>query len=168
MHNPNKGFVEIRFSREIKEQFTKIVNDLIPAELLYNSPFVSHIKGNMGKTLHCTLFFGLDTRLLNDPELLEILSEFNVEQLELGDLFFLNGYQNLYRILCIEVLDKDNKLQNISDKIQNFARTNGKRYEFRPHLTLAYVTNDFHLPGELPEFPKTIAVAEVKASSELE
>jgi len=160
------AFAEITFSKEIKDCFSKIVKDIVPEKALYYSPVIERIKGDMTNTLHCTLFYGLNPNLINDSSLNNLLIEANIEVVKLGKLFFIDGYQGLYKVLCIEVIDYDKSLSILSEKIYQFAKN--VKYEFKPHLTLAYVTSDYKFPEDLTEIRKEIKVSKVKISRNLD
>ncbi len=159
------AFVELRFTQKTIDTFDKFLNSIISKEQFYYSPVVEHIRGNMSKTLHCTVFFGLNVDHRLDAKLIEVLSQNTVEDLELGKLSYIDGYENLYKVLIVEVLDSNGKLHELLSSIEEYVLNddpNFKIREFRPHLTLAYVANDFVLPDNLPELPRRIDVSKVR------
>lgn len=72
---------------------------------------------------------------------------------------------DLYKILCVEVLDTENKLKEISNTFKIFAHEESVQLEFNPHLTLAYVQPDFELSTNY-SIPDFIKIKEVKYSGE--
>lgn len=150
----NKAFVEIVFPKNVKEIFSKLVAEIVPKNMLYSSDEVSHIKGDMTKTLHCTILFGLDRFQINNPELIDLVEKNKILEVELGNLFFFEGYQNMYKILCIEVLDANKTLDKFAKKLEQFSTKTPR--EFRPHLTLAYVSNDYKIPKQIPSIPEKV------------
>lgn len=157
----NKAFVEITFNNEVEDYFKKLVNQLVPEKFLYSSDVVSHIRGNMANSLHLTLFFGLENYQIDNPEINKIINSTTFKEIKLGKLFFFEGYENLYRVLCVEVLDEDKKLFNLSKKFESFAPDREPK-EFKPHLTLAYVTNDYEIPVNLPKIKVSIPVEKLQ------
>ena len=140
------AFVEIVFSAKVKQYFKKLVNKLVQKESLYDSPVAGHIRGDMTGTLHCTLFFGLQPEALRDTKLLSLIQNSGIDKIKLGGFFFFEGYENLYRVLCLEVKDEDHRLLELSKKIEGFVKgKEAKEKEFKPHLTLAYVDKDYTL-----------------------
>lgn len=163
----NKAFVELKFNEETIDSFDKFLKNIIPEEMLYSSPVAEHIRGNMSKTLHCTVFFGLSENTKNNIELKEIIKQNALNEIKLGELSYINGYENLYKVLVIEVLDKDGKLNKLFNSIEDFALKEDPDFrvrEFKPHLTLAYVQNNYKLPNDLPSLPNQIDVSEIKIS----
>lgn len=159
------AFVEIVFSAQDKQYFKNLVNKLVKKESLYDSPIAEHIRGDMTDTLHCTLFFGLQPEAIHDSELLSLLQNSGLEKISLGDFFFFEGYENLYRVLCLEVKDEDHKLLELSKKIEGFVKGKEiKEKEFKPHLTLAYVNKEYKLPGNLEEIRKELDIEDIKVS----
>lgn len=165
--NKNYAFIEITFSKEDKNYFYNLVQGIVHNDSLYYSPVIERIKGNMANTLHCTLFYGLRPESIDNLELRHLINEanINIKEIQLGDLFFIEGYQGLYRVLCIEVLDKDKYLETLSNEIGNFSDV---EYKFKPHLTLAYVRPGYSLPKTLPDINKIMKVEKVKISLKLD
>jgi 2'-5' RNA ligase len=163
----DRVFVELKFSQDTVKIFDKFLKEIIPENMLYYSPVAEHIRGNMSKTLHCTIFFGLNEQAIANVELKKILNENQIKLIELGELSYINGYENLYKVLIINILDRDGKLNSLHNKIEDFALredTDFKVREFKPHLTLAYVQNEFELPSNLPELPKKVNIVETRIS----
>lgn len=161
----DKAFVELKFSHDTVKIFNNLLKEIIPENMLYYSPVVEHIRGNMSKTLHCTIFFGLNEQVISNAELQKILNENQIDEIELGDLSYINGYENLYKVLVINILDRDGKLNSLHNKIEDLALKEDPDFrvrEFKPHLTLAYVQNEYMLPNTVPELPKMIDVAECR------
>lgn len=158
-------YVEVTFSEKAKEHFSNLVDKTVPQEQLYKSPVVEFIDGKVTDKLHLTLFYGLDANSSDNQELKDLLSSFEVKELKLGNPFFFSGFQNLYKVFCIEVLDQDLKLKTLSDQIKQFAPVENQRYVFKPHITLAYVENEFNLPEEPLEFEKVLKVEGVRTAS---
>jgi len=159
------AFVEIIFSNKDNQYFKNLVNTIVDKDIFYDSPVAEHIRGDMTDTLHCTLFFGLQPSSVNDPELLSLISNSEFNTLDLGDFFFFEGYENLYRVLCLEVKDTDNKLFELSKKIESCVKGGEvKEKEFRPHITLTYVNKDFKLPDNTENTKKQIDIEKIRVS----
>lgn len=163
--NKSFYFVEITFSEKSKEHFSKLVDNIVPTELLYKSPVVEYIDGKVTDKLHLTLFYGLDSSASDNQELKDLISSFDVTELRLGKPFFFSGFQNLYKVFCIEVLDSDLQLKKLSEQIKQFAPVENQRYVFKPHITLAYVQNEFTLPDQQLEFDEVLKVDGVRIAS---
>lgn len=146
----DKAFVELKFNKETIELLDNFLKKIIPEDMLYYSPVVEHIRGNMSKTLHCTIFFGLNEDAVTNTELKDILNN-KVNEIYLGELSYINGYENLYKVLVVNVSDSDKELITLHNKIEDFALKENPDFntrEFKPHLTLAYVKNEYELPKD--------------------
>lgn len=161
----DKAFVEISFSDEVKDYFHNYINQIIPSTSLYYSPVAEHIRGNMASTLHCTLYFGLTVEEMKNSRIINLLTNANIKELKLGDLHFLEGYQNLYKVLILDIVDTDDILLNLAKEISKHAED--KRFierEFKPHLTLAYTDLDYTLPKQLSKLNKLIPIDQIRMS----
>lgn len=163
--NKSFSYVEVTFSEKAKEHFSNLVDKIVPQEQLYKSPVVEFIDGKVTDKLHLTLFYGLDANSSDNQELKDLLGSFEVQELRLGKPFFFSGFQNLYKVFCIEVLDQDLKLKTLSDQIKKLAPIENQRYVFKPHITLAYVQNEFVLPDQPLEFEEVLKVDGVRIAS---
>lgn len=164
-NSKDHAFVEIIFSAQDKQYFKNLVNKLVKKDSLYDSPVAEHIRGDMTDTLHCTLFFGLQPEAIHDSELLSLLQNSGLSKISLGDFFFFEGYENLYKVLCLEVKDEDHKLLEVSKKIEGFVKGKEvKEKEFKPHLTLAYVNKDYKLPDNIQKNKKELDIEGIKVS----
>lgn len=162
----SNAYIEVTFDKETKDYFSKIVNQLVPKNNFYYSPDpeYSHINGDVTQKLHCTLFFGIDPSTIKDKKLLDIIDNSDFREITLGDLVILNGWQNEYKIICIEVLDEDGRFTKFVKEIEGFVNNENIAYEVKPHISLAYVQPDYELPKQPVEMNKKIKSHEVKVS----
>lgn len=163
----DKAFVELKFSEAVISIFDNFIKETIPENMLYYSPVAEHIRGNMSKTLHCTVLFGLTEDSRKNESLKNLIDRNKVEKIYLGKLSYIAGYENLYKVLVIEILDNDGKLNKLHKALESFALKEDPDFkvrEFKPHLTLAYVQNEFELPSNLPELAEFIEVEKLEVS----
>jgi hypothetical protein len=72
------------------------------------------------------------------------------------------GWQKRYQVLCIEILDPDNSLKQLSDSFKQFIYVEKAQYpNIVPHVTLAYVNLAYTLTT-IPELPTSIKIKEIK------
>lgn len=160
----NKSFVEITFKDQDKEFLSKKINSIVPQDKFYYSDVAEHIRGNICHALHCTIFFGINSQTDNLSELDEFIESQDLGAIQIGGLFFINGYQDLYKVLCLEVKDEDNKLKNIHDAIGKQIKRPDPR-EFKPHLTLAYLTNDVIISQKDLVFPDFLNIDKIQITT---
>lgn len=161
----DKAFVEVTFGDEVKRQMDEIINQLVEEDNYYYSPVMEHIRGNMSRTLHCTVYHGLSPRAKSDEDLKLIVESVEVPELKLGKLKFVDGFENLYKILMIDV-DDSGVLRNLNQSVFEHAlkfNPDLSPREFSPHVTLAYINNEFELPTE-NIFPETLKTDSVRIS----
>ncbi len=165
--NKRHAYVEVIFDKEASDYFSGIVSEIVNKDELYYSPIVERIQGDVTDGLHSTLFFGLDESEFDNPELKKYLEGVTIDKIKLGKLMLFRGYQGLYRILNIEVLDEDNKLFEIFERLKLF-KYNPEviHYEFKPHITLAYVKPSYTIPTNIPEINKELEPKEIRISIE--
>jgi len=119
------------------------------------------------KALHCSVLFGLNEDVVSNRELESLLKEHRIDKIKLGELSYINGYENICKVLTIVVLDSDNKLNTLHNSIEDFVLKENSDFqvrEFKPHLTLAYVKNEYELPKDFSLPLDIIEVAETKIS----
>ena len=159
------AFIELTFHDEQKKEFSEILKKIVPVDQFYKSPVIGYIDGDVTDSLHCTLFFGLDPQAVYDSELKKIFKDYKFDLLNLGKLQLFEGFQGLYKILTIEVLDRDNSLLEFSDRVSKMRINKHLGHkDFKPHITLAYVNSDYELPDEIPEFSHEIKTKDLQIS----
>jgi len=156
------AYVELMFFKNATKQFKKIVKDVVSKEQFYYSDQISRISGDVTDKIHFTLFYGLDESVMNNKELKKLLKKIEVKKLDLSKLVLFEGYQGMYKVLCVEVNDEDKTLYNLSEKMLDFEHDEelGKR-EFKAHITLAYVQPDYVLPKQYALDKKPVRVKKI-------
>ncbi len=156
------AYIKATFYKEDIDNFNNLVNEIVEPSLFYSSDVVEHIKGNVTSKLHLTLFFGINPRLYNFLEIEEYVKNIKLESIELGDMFLMDGFQSLYKILSINVLDNNKELEKIYNDVKELINDERDTSRFLPHLTLAYVDNDFMLPNDTVSYPKKLRIQDVR------
>lgn len=156
MNKPELAYVELTLPEDVKEYLRKILNQVVKEDEFYYSPVMSHIKGDVTGKAHIKFFYGLDPSAVDNEDLKQLLKNADdVKELKLGEFMLINGYQGLYKILAVQVIDQDRKLTNLVNKIRKFS-SRPNSYEFKPHITLAYVGADYSLPITQPVLKESI------------
>lgn len=157
----NLGYVEVKIDKTGTEIFHQLVMRICNKDDFYKSDVVNYINGDVTSKLHLTIFYGCNATGKQLKMLKNYVNKINLPELKLDKLFLLPGYQNLYQILCVKVIDKDNKLKKIYQDISNYGHDPKIIHsKFLPHLTLAYVRSDYKIP---PKFtvPKLVKIKSI-------
>lgn len=159
------AYVELVFYKNARKHFKKMVKDVVSKNQFYYSDVVSRIQGDVTDKIHFTLFYGLDESVMNNKELKKLIKNTKIKELKLKKLVLFDGYQGLYKVLCVEIEDEDKSLSSLSKNMLNFEHDEelGKR-EFKPHITLAYVQPDYVLPEAYKMEKDTIRVKKIQLS----
>jgi 2'-5' RNA ligase len=155
----NIGYVEILFNSEEKQILINRVRSLLNQNDLYYSDVVQRIAGDVTKSLHLTLYFGLIDEDIDHSDLRNVLEKINIKEVKIKSIDLWNGYQDLYKILVLSIDDSDKLLAKYSNQFSKFPHE--KEYEFKPHITLAYVKNTFVMPNTIV-LPNKILVSDVR------
>lgn len=159
----NSSYVSAEFSDKIKAEFFELTNQTVDSEFFYKSPEKEYINGNVANNLHLTMYYGLDDDLKNSQSFQELLDSIDLKKIYLGDIFLQRGFQGLYKILMIEVIDEDEQLYKIAEQISEYDPRYTKKFlrTFMPHLTLCYVENNFDINSIKNIFPEEVAVDKI-------
>lgn len=101
MISQNYGFVQVEVSPASRDHLQTIVSKLVPADLLYKSPEISYIAGNVADKAHLTVCYGIENSDLvkrsqsTGPKIKVPKSSTIV------DVNFVVGYQDLYYSIFI-------------------------------------------------------------------
>lgn len=157
------AYVELVFYKNVRKHFKKIVRDVVSKDQFYYSDVVSRIRGDVSDKVHFTLFYGLEETVLNNKDLARVIKKMQIKELKLKKLVLFEGYQGMYKVLCVEVDDDDKSLFSLSQKMLEFEHDeeHGKR-EFKPHITLAYVQPNYELPKNYSIEDKKIRVKKIE------
>jgi 2'-5' RNA ligase len=155
------GYISILFQENDVKIFKNIIANVCSQEDFYYSEIRESISGDVTAKLHLTIFYGLIAEKIDKTKMKRHLESIKLESLKLGKIFLKSGYQNLYQILEVEVLDENNVLKEIYESFKVFSYEESVQLEFKPHLTLAYVKSDYQL-SKIPEYLNTIKIKEIK------
>ena len=155
------SYIKVSFYHKDIMIFKDITKKLCTPEDLYYSDIASGISGDVSSKLHYTLFYGLADSV-NKLEIWKYVKNIQLPELKLGKLFLIPGWQNQYQVLCIEVLDPDNNLKQLSNSFKQFIYVEKVQYQnIIPHITLAYVNLNYSLK-DVPELPTSLKIKEIK------
>lgn len=167
---PTRAFVEAIFFENTIQEFYDLTNQIVPKQMFYYSDKLPTIQGNVCKSLHLTIFFGLDELDKDNPEIQKILKNFNkqITEIHTSQLSLINGFRNLYQILVAKVMDRNNILKSANREVfeyilgKNFT---GRQREFFPHLTLAYVKNEYVPDQKYLNVNKKIKIKQIQITT---
>lgn len=155
------GYVMVGLQEKDILTFMSLVRNICDQTDFYYSEVIDYIKGDVSARMHLTLFYGFIDEKIDKKKLKEHIKKINLKNLKLGKLFLTQGYQNQYKVLCLEVLDENNNLKKIHDSFKAFPYESTVQHgTFKPHLTLAYLRPNFTL-NQYPSFPTKIKVKKI-------
>lgn len=138
------GYVQIEVAPDSRSRLQTVVSELIPDELLYKSPEISYINGNVADKAHLTICYGIE-----NSDLAEKFHRTGTKIKGHGtstivEVNFKAGCQDLYYSIFITpmVSDDVHKLNNWIKKNNTIAPTSRN---FEPHITLCYIENKARL-----------------------
>lgn len=155
------GYIEVTFLKKDISIFKNIIQNICKKEDFYYSDNINYISGDVTSKLHLTLFYGLVDKDVNKKNLNAHIKKIKLESLKLDSIRIRPGYKDLYQSLCVEVLDKNRKIEYISRSFKKFPYEKSVQIDFVPHLTLAYVKPEFKL-RKVPDFLKTIKIKRIR------
>ncbi len=157
----NEGHVVAVIEKDTASKFTELVNQVCKPSDFYKSDTVPRINGNVTDKLHLTFVFGLLDDHINRDSMKTRLDSLDVKTIKLGRLFVKTGFQGMYKVLMVEVIDEDGSLASIAKSFNVFDQDPFRRYEFKPRITLAYVQPDYQLPEGNFDYPKDLPIEEI-------
>lgn len=160
-------YIEITFYKKDKGRLKKWLKKTFSEEDYYHSDKISHINGNVIDELHLTLFFGLDVEQPEIKKLKLLIKNIKKELkvLEISNLVLKHGYKNGYKILLLEISDKNGRLSNYFDSFKEFKYDPENIHdELYPHITLCYLKSNI-LSSNIIEQPlPSLKIKDIKIS----
>jgi len=156
------GYVATAFSGKSIEPFQQLTKRLCGEKDFYASDTVGYVNGDVSSGLHMTLFYGLIDENIDKDKFNDYIKGIQLPTLELGKLVLRQEYNKFCQILWVQVLDQHHVLERISEGFKQFEYEKSVQLGFVPHLTLAYVKNEYTLEDIIPEYPHEIEVEELK------
>lgn len=143
------AYIEIQLSDSSKISLRDLCREIVLESELYYSDVVTRISGDVTGKAHFTLFYGISTEELNNPKLKKLVSQIDIDKLEVGNLMLFEGFQNLYKVLNLEIKPTQKVLDYLKMILEFKHSELISNREFKPHITLAYVKNDYKIPSEV-------------------
>lgn len=154
------GYVSASFSERDINSFQRVVKETCKQNDFYYSDVVDYIKGDVSADLHLTVFYGLINETIDKPKIKKHIERIGLRSLILGELIFVEGHDNLYKILAVSVLDNNCELETIFNSFRQFDFEKSVQLGFKPHLTLAYLKPNFVLKST-HILPKILRVKQI-------
>ncbi len=134
------GYVQIEVAPDSRSQLQAIISEQIPSELLYKSPEISSINGNVADKAHLTICYGVE-----NSDLVEKFRHTGTKIKSKGastivDVNFRVGYQDLYYSIFIVPMISDD-IHQLNDWIRKNNTISPISGDFQPHITLCYIEN---------------------------
>lgn len=160
--NENTGYVAIEFHEDSQQQVMNWSRQ-IKADDLVTANINGKIKGgNVTGKLHLTLFYGLDENHLDQVNLANLITKLDILSVDIVDTGMFPAKEFDCNVLYFSVSDEFGKLQSAFEQLKQFSHfANHQNDNFRPHITIAYVTEGFNQSLLTTEYPRQLKVKQV-------
>lgn len=160
--NENIGYVAIEFDDYHQQQVINWSRQ-IKTDDLVTANINGKIKGgNVTEKLHLTLFYGLDEDRMDQVALTNLIKQLNILSVDVVDIGMFPAKEFDCSVLHFCVADGSGELQLAFEQFKELPHfDNHQNLNFRPHITIAYVTKNFNSTILSNEYPKKLKVKQV-------
>lgn len=162
MEHKKIGYIAIQFTAETNQEVAELARNLTSEDLVTATIDGKTEGGNVTDKLHFTLFYGLNDEMLDKDELSGFLDKIKLKEIEINGfgLFPIKEYD--CNALYLKVKDVDNELKKIHEKFEKFPHfSEYQKFEYTPHITIAYVKKDFNLEAFTQNLPEILCIDKV-------
>ena len=153
------GYIALNFFDDLKKDFQKYVEKYIKKDDLFYIKEKNKIKGGIViDKLHLTLLFGIDNDFFQEDHIQKI----EKKEIVLGDLYLFYIPEFNCNALVVKVID-DGYLKQLHNSLMKKIKLSKKnKFDFVPHITIAYVKKDFKLTDDKYFFGKKVKIKSVE------
>ncbi len=155
----NTGYVAIEFDEVSKQKIANWASQIGGNDLVTATIDGKIEGGNVTEKPHLTLFYGLDEDALDQ----KVLSDFVVTLP--NPMVHITGVgtfpQNTFacKVIYLEVSDELGELKSVHEHLKSFPHfSKYQKYDYKPHITIAYVTTGFDVSSLTNDFPRNLFV----------
>lgn len=153
------GYVEVQFTPETHQQVVAWAHTIKNEDLVTATIDGKTEGGNVTDKLHLTLFYGFDDERLDKDKLSEFINQIKLKDFKVSGLGIFPVKEYDCYVLYLRVEDNDNELKKIYMGLKEFSHfSEYQKFEYTPHITVAYVKKDFNLDAIKQNLPKILYV----------
>ena len=159
MQNKKIGYVAIQFTPETNQEIIAWSQSIKKEDLVTAIIDGGTEGGNVTDKLHLTLFYGFNDELLNKVELSKFINKIKLREIKIRGLgFFPVGNHNC-DVLHLQIKDDNGELRKIHEELKAFPHfSEDQKFEYTPHVTIAYVKKNFNLNTLIQNQPEMLRV----------
>jgi len=166
MQKKETGYIEAIFTKESKQ---KIIDwaTFLKEEDLFSASINGKVEGgDVTDTLHLTLFYGFDEKLLNQDEMLKYINTIKLNNIQIEGVGTFPVPDYGCKVLFLKVKDEKNIIKNIHKDLKKFPHyIEHQKLEYKPHITIAYVKNTFDSRAIIYNESKSLLIEKIMHSS---
>ena len=163
MHNKNKGRISVQFTPETNQEITEWSHSIKDEDLVTVNINGKTKGGLVVDKLHLTLLYGLNNEMINVNELFKSLKKIKLKKIKISGIEFFSSKEYNCNILHLKIEDNGDELKKINKDLKKFpVFSKYKKFEYIPHITIAYVKRDFNLAVLIQKLPKILYVHSVQ------
>lgn len=159
----NIGYIAIEFNENSKRDVINWSAQIRKDELVETIVNGQVEGGNVTKKLHSTLFYGLNESILDKVKLANFVEKLNVTTVNVVGvgMFPLKAFN--CNVLYLEISDKSKILKSAHKHLRKFPHFREyQKYDYSPHITIAYVSKKFDAASLTRNFPPKLSVKTIK------
>ena len=153
------GYVALEFGEDFKQEIMKWSSQIGESDLVTAIIDGKAEGGNVTDKLHLTLFYGLDENTLDQDKLSKFITTLPKLMIRVTGIGTFPQDVFACKAIYLEVSDDSGELQTIHEWLKKFPHfSKYQKYDYKPHITIAYVTTGFDINLLTNDFPKNLSV----------
>lgn len=155
----NIGYIAVEFTDASKQEVIRWSSQISECDIARAVIEGKEEGGNVTDKLHLTLFYGLDEDSLNQDELDDFIMRLNISSVDVIGIAMFPVEEFGCNALYLEVSDESGELKSAHENLEEFPHfSKYQKFDFKPHITLAYVVKGFDLGSLSNDFPRNLSV----------
>jgi|SRR3989344_411967 len=156
------GYITANFSEKEKEEIIRWSKSIKDKDLHLTLVDGKIEGGNVTGDLHLTLFYGLDENKINQRELKDFLGTIDLGILDIGEMDVFSLPDQEYKVLYLPVKDTRGSINRCRERLKELSYfTEYQKFEFKPHITIAFVKSEFDMHDINYTGPKVLHVEKI-------
>lgn len=160
--NQHTGYAAVEFDEASQKHVMDWSMQLKSSDLV-TANINGKIKGgNVTEKLHLTIFYGFDEDNLDQSNLVALITKLDIPTVNIVGIGMFPAKEFDCNVLYFSVSDESGKLQSAFERLKGFPHfANHQNINFKPHITIAYVTKDFNPNLLSNEYPRQLKVKQI-------